>query len=159
MLLCGVYLRFGDVSGAIYKIGKIMMFLPKLYFFNVGGLDLIFRCSVGVIWGLEVYLVEFYFWFYFHLIFLCQKGFSEISRRFLGDFIANRILCTECSNNLFVEANNMVVDYNRLERTWKDKWVCFKLGLGISWEFRGKNLELLGLIIKELQFYLGTSWE
>jgi hypothetical protein len=31
--------------------------------------------------------------------------------------------------------------------------------LGISWEFRGKNLELLMLGIKELQKYLGTSWE
>jgi len=31
--------------------------------------------------------------------------------------------------------------------------------MGIAWEFRGKNLELLGLIMKELQFYLGTSWE
>jgi len=38
-----------DVFGTIYKIGKKGEFLPKLYFFNVGGLDLIFRCSVGVI--------------------------------------------------------------------------------------------------------------
>ena len=38
----------GGVTG-IYKIGKKGEFLPKLYFFNVGGLELIFSCSVGVI--------------------------------------------------------------------------------------------------------------
>ncbi len=42
-----------------------------------------------------------------------------------------------------------------LEWTWND----LKGQMGIAWEFRGKNLELLGLVMKELQFYLGTSWE
>jgi len=31
--------------------------------------------------------------------------------------------------------------------------------MGISWEFRGKNLELLVLGMKELGKLLGTSWE
>ena len=31
--------------------------------------------------------------------------------------------------------------------------------LGTSWEFRGKNLELLQLIVRVLQKDLGTSWE
>ena len=63
-LLCGVYFKRGDVSVAIYKIGKKGEFLPKLYFFGVGvflgdffisGVNsrLIFLCQKG----LEVYLV------------------------------------------------------------------------------------------------------
>ena len=41
---------------------------------------------------------------------------------------------------------------NGLEWTTMDK-------LGTSWEFRGKNLELLVMVFKQLQKYLGTSWE
>jgi hypothetical protein len=37
--------------------------------------------------------------------------------------------------------------------------VCFFYDLGISWEKLGKNLELLVLVFKQLQKYLGTSWE
>ena len=80
-------------------------------------------------WTIFIWLLQkSYFWFYFYLIFLCQKGFRVDS----GGWTT--------------------VDLNRLERT-NGNFV------GISWEFRGKNLELLVLMLKELQFYLGTSWE
>jgi len=41
------------------------------------------------------------------------------------------------------------------------QWTTIDLNgqMGIAWEFRGKNLELLVLKMKELHFYLGTSWE
>lgn len=41
---------------------------------------------------------------------------------------------------------------NGLEWTTMDK-------LGTSWEFRGKNLELLVMVFNKLQKNLGTSWE
>jgi len=73
MILGGLFYHFPDVRKmvwfcigggvtGIYKIGKKGEFLPKLYFFNVGGLDLIFRCSVGVVLSLGVVWAEFYFW-------------------------------------------------------------------------------------------------
>jgi len=68
----------GGVTG-IYKIGKKVEFLPKLYFFNVGGLDLIFRCSVGVILSLGVGLVDVLFLVLFLFNFFMPK-------RILGDF-------------------------------------------------------------------------
>jgi hypothetical protein len=49
LMLWWGYFKSGSVSGEIYKIGKKVEFLPKLYFFGSSGLDLIFRCSVGVI--------------------------------------------------------------------------------------------------------------
>ena len=59
-LLCGVYFNRGDVSVAIYKIGKIGEFLPKLYFFGVG-----------------VFLGDFFIsGVNSRLFFLCQKGFG-----------------------------------------------------------------------------------
>jgi hypothetical protein len=50
--------------------------------------------------------------------------------------ITNSILCTEWSNYLFVEANNMVVDRNR--QMW-----TLGTSLGISWEFRGNCLGIV----------------
>jgi hypothetical protein len=61
--------------------------------------------------------------------------------------ITNSILCTEWSNYLFVEANNMVVDRNR--QMW-----TLGTSLGIWWEFRGNCLGIvwnfLSLIINYL---------
>jgi hypothetical protein len=53
--------------------------------------------------------------------------------------ITNSILCTEWSNYLFVEANNMVVDRNRqmwtLGTDLGNVWEMFGNCLGIVWNF------------------------
>ena len=66
-----------DGSVAIYKIGKKGEFLPKLYFFGSSGLDLFFRCSVGFILSVEMYLGS--------------GGFGDGFGVFLGDFFISGV--------------------------------------------------------------------